>query len=848
MVVAIVVYVSFAANDLAETLTNERIRGTTRAAEAQLNDITARAEVIARSVAGNHMVVSSVLEWNAGNQEQARQALISYLTPLARELGADSFIIRDNNGIVILRLHALQTYGDHDGSPAAAIALEGRLNSGFSSTATMAMGLNATAPIYHQGEIIGVFAPLFFLHTDEFVDEFADVLSASVSIYSGLTHERVATTLRDASGQRAVGDEIGEYLKETVMERKESYQTRETLFGTPYHTYYIPMLNVAGNPAGMLMVAFSDEYAAAATSRLQIYLIVIGLVGLAFAAVVMRVLIVKALKPLDDLTKTVNDVAAGNVNINIDRTNVSKDEIGALTLNVYSLAESIKGMLDDLGRLTYEIHVNGDIDYRMNIGKYSGSYRELTESMNTFADTYINEVQMFENVVSEIGAGNFNVKLQSLPGKKASLNETFETFISNIKGINSDIDSLAIAAAGGDLNAQADVSKYTGDWAQLLNNLNGLVHSIAEKANWYESLLDAIPFPISVTDNNMNWTFINKPTEMFLGKTRKDVAGQHCSNWGAAICNTDQCGISCLKRGVMQTKFTQNGMHFQVNVTALKDLKGNDVGYIEVVQDTTTLEASVENVTKIMRDVQGVSQQVSEGSRQISQSSQALADGASEQASAVQELNASIDMINDKTQMTAKSATNANELSENARKEALKGNDEMKAMLSAMDGIKNASDSISKIIKTIEDIAFQTNLLALNAAVEAARAGEHGKGFAVVAEEVRNLAGRSQVAAKETNELILDSISKVDNGTEIAMTTAKTLEMIVEDFENVSKMISEIAGASSEQAESIAQVSKGLAQIANITQSNSATSQETAAASAELASQSEALIRMFDAK
>ncbi len=230
-------------------------------------------------------------------------------------------------------------------------------------------------------------------------------------------------------------------------------------------------------------------------------------------------------------------------------------------------------------------------------------------------------------------------------------------------------------------------------------------------------------------------------------------------------------------------------------------------------------------------------EQVSSGSEQVSVGAQALAQGATEQASAVEELSATITDISNNAQKNAKGSEEAMERTSYASSQLDESAHNMNEMVSAMDNISNSSQEIGKIIATIENIAFQTNILALNAAVEAARAGSAGKGFAVVAGEVRNLAAKSDEAAKATKELINRSINAVEDGNEIVKKVSDSLKRTVDATEELKKSISGIAKAVEEEAEAIAQVTEGIDQISSVVQTNSATSEESAAASEELSSQ-----------
>jgi len=237
-------------------------------------------------------------------------------------------------------------------------------------------------------------------------------------------------------------------------------------------------------------------------------------------------------------------------------------------------------------------------------------------------------------------------------------------------------------------------------------------------------------------------------------------------------------------------------------------------------------------------------QQLVVASGQVSTAAQSLSHGATEQAASLEETSASMEEVASMTRRNAEHSQSAATLMAEVDHRVQDSTRALDEMVVSMSAIQESSQSVSKIIKTIDEIAFQTNILALNAAVEAARAGEAGMGFAVVADEVRNLAQRSADAAKNTSELIAESIRRTQAGSEKVHHASTSIAAITDSVNQVRTLVDEVSNASRQQSEGIAQVSQAVSQMEQVTQTTAATAEESAAASEELNAQSEATMEI----
>jgi len=518
-------------------------------------------------------------------------------------------------------------------------------------------------------------------------------------------------------------------------------------------------------------------------------------------------------RPVNRLKEAAQQIAVGNLNVNF--TALSSDEIGELGRYFAQVADTVKSMIDDQAKFEHEYNVQGDVEYRIDASKYQNAFKKMMEGSNRLVDTTVEDILGFLKTLEEVNNGNFNPEIKKLPGKKVMMEQAIQSTITNMVAINTEISGMIESAAvKGDLSFTIDESKYKGDWKKLMHGLN--------------QIAQAVDRPIVEIRDAMN--------KMAQGKiSEAKIVGNYAGDF-LAIRDAVNLMIS-----------TINSYLTEVSEILAEISKGNLTRTIdrEYTGDFVLLKDPINqisaNLNRTIQEISAASDYVLAGAKRITANASELAEGSSSQAASLEELNTAVEVVKMQTVQFSNNARDANAISGKSTANAKDGREAVVQMLDAMTRIKESSNNISKIIKTIQDIAFQTNLLSLNAAVEAARAGEHGKGFSVVAEEVRNLSARSQAAASETTALIQDSITRVGDGTAIANTTSDSLNLIVENATEVFTLINNIATDAVEQSDTIAKISGVLLETANMVQDNSKFAQESAATAEELNSQSEAL-------
>ena len=573
-------------------------------------------------------------------------------------------------------------------------------------------------------------------------------------------------------------------------------------------------LSAIGDAYNRLQIAQTDHIDSIAMRTVVLLASFLGLALVLF--ILLSFLTTRSiLTPIKRIASIASNISNGKTNVNIDRTNVVQDEIGALTLDMANLADVIGGMVDDLSRVHHEYNIEGNTDFRIDTGKYQNSFRDMTNGINDILNQQDSDIGMALGVLQKINDGDFNnVSVQDLPGEKAILSQTLRNVATKLEEICDSANMLARSVSEGKLDVKADYSKFSGNWAELVHALNNLVKSISGPlAVFKTSLLEMAEgiFDISVADIKYEGEF--EAVRQAVHDTEEQT-----------LCYISE--ISDILTRIAGGDLT---------VTIDREYLGS---YAPIKTAITTILVSM---NETMADISAAIDQVAMGAEQISTSAVGLADGASRQTASIEELSNAIALVQDKAIQASENASSANKSTVTSQDLVEKGGVVIRSMSDTMGLIKASTTDISKIIDVITNIAFQTNLLALNASVEAARAGEHGKGFSVVADEVRTLAGRSQKSASETSAIIEEDNKHVSDGVRAAEEVVVSFDTIAGNIDEISGLITEISSISTEQMESISLINASVTEITNVVVGNAAVSEETAAASQELSSQAEVL-------
>ncbi|MGL4345424.1 MAG: methyl-accepting chemotaxis protein [Cellulosilyticaceae bacterium] len=594
-------------------------------------------------------------------------------------------------------------------------------------------------------------------------------------------------------GQGQLAIDMGDQPKDETGELAQHFQT------------VIAHLQELANDAQFLTKAAVEGRLATradVTKHSGVYAQIVGGVNQTLDAVIV---------PLNVAAHYVDRISTGDIPPKI--TDTYYGDFNEIKTNLNICIDTVNRLVADANMLT-KAAVEGRLATRADATKHSGKFAEIVQGVNDTLDAVIKPLNVAADYVERISKGDIPAKItDTYYGDFNEIKTNLNICIDTVNRLVVDANMLTKAAIEGKLDTRADATIHRGDFAKIVEGVNKTLDAVIEPVQEAAAVLQ----------------------EMANGNLQPRVTGKYKGDHAAikdALNNT----LDTIASYVTEISQILNEMaNANMVVSINKDYKG-DFSKIK-----HSLNLIIASLNEVLSGVNGSADEVASASKQVAVSSQSLADGATEQALAIENLTQSIGKIAAQTTKSAQSALEVNRIAEQTKSHAVSGNGEMKHLLSAMEQINDTSRNISRIIETIDDIAAQTNLLSLNAAIEAARAGQQGNGFNVVAREIRDLANKSAEAAKETATLIEDSINKVKQGTQIAHTTAGTLDEIVIGVDKVSGLVSNIAVASQEQEGAVEVVNKNIKQISGVVQANAATAQESAAASEELLSQAEVL-------
>ncbi len=470
-----------------------------------------------------------------------------------------------------------------------------------------------------------------------------------------------------------------------------------------------------------------------------------------------------------------------------------------------------------------------DADRAEQLAGVDEKIKELNDGLNSLSKVYKKDLTAVYQHITDIDKADD--KLSAMFSDGSTDEEIYDYFTSNvndkIKVVVQDFKEIGISA-----KEQAKSAYTIAVITVIIMTIISLlvvVYAIMYLAKARKGLTDSILEPINAISV--------AAMDMASGKLEVNISTDSVDELGKVANDLEKSTsvIENIVRDIEDTLRNMSGGDFSTGSRNEELYIGDYVAIRNAFSDIS------ENLSSTLLEVRNSSSQVSQGASNMSQGATDLAEGATDQAAAVEELTASVNSITDQTKQMAEVARKSKDMATSVRDNAETSARKMHLVTDAMTRITEASAEIEQVTNSIEAIAKQTSLLALNASIEAARAGETGKGFAVVAEQIGKLADQSSDAAKNTHQLIADTMDEINNGNAVVAETTEALDAMQHSVEEITGMIIETGELAQQQAQSMDEIDKGIEMISNVVQSNSATAQESSAVSLELSEQSESL-------
>ena len=503
----------------------------------------------------------------------------------------------------------------------------------------------------------------------------------------------------------------------------------------------------------------------------------------------------------EQILESLKSIRNGNFDVSL---NSEDEKTNKIMKEIMKISKEISKVDNHTAMMFKEVS-EGNLDYRVDCRGFKNSYENILESVNSMIDVPVSAIRDFNYAMSKLSIGDFDAKVSNnYLGEFQEIKNAFNSLSSILTNIQKDCSMINKAALHGQLNIQADDSKYFGDFAIIVETMNNFTTTTKD-------VFDEIIYGFN---------------QLQKGNFDKRIEQEYSGDFDIikeTINNTAEILTNFINDVASLNEQTQKG-----NLEAKIDETVYEGGYKDVVVGINTFSVEVEH---IVDTVTTASSEVLSAASIVNKLAQSISSGAEQQSTSLETTTSSIEEISANISETTNNTTRTNEVAVDTAKVADEGGKAVSQTVEAM-------NIISEKITIIEDIVYQTNLLALNAAIEAARAGEHGKGFAVVAAEVRKLAQRSKVAAEEISKITKNSVI-------ISKDAGELIQSLLPRIDETAELVNEISEASKEQEIGIEQINVAMSELDLITQSNETAATELSSSAEELDAQAGELSKMM---